>query len=101
MAFLNVASIPDGDLVRVFPVDSAAPGDSVVDLRSFCLDHGHGVGHVRTVAGVQSLDTSHPGGLVFVYVREAVPFALLQDHRGRSLLINRWVGRSPPQQPQR
>lgn len=96
MAFLNAVSIPDGDLVRVFPIDPAAPGDPVVDLRS-CLDHGHGAGHVRAVAGAESLSASYTGGLVLVQVREVVPFALLQDHCGWYLLIDRRVGGSPPQ----
>lgn len=93
MIFLN-AAIRDGGFVRVLPVNPTAPSDPVVDLRS-SLDHGHSGGHVRTVASAQSFRPSYAGGLVLMQ-RQAVPFLLLQNHRGRYLPVYRQTGVAPP-----
>lgn len=98
MAFFNAISIPYGDLIRVFPVDPATPGDPVVDLRS-CLYHRHGVGHVWAVTGAEFLATSCTG-LVLVQMRETMLFAL-RDHPGWYFPLVGRVNGSPPQQSQR
>jgi len=60
MAFLN--AIWDGGFVRVFPVNSTTPGDSVVDL----WYHGHIVGHMQTIAGAQSLRSPYADSFMLV-----------------------------------